>query len=111
MEAKAIRRTVAAALVAVGIAVTIPSAVQACSGAVIQTYSTSGSVVRVTVKNTSMSTFVGGVQVNAKVAGVAVVGSAPVMLFPGQSACVDVAFLGAVGSVTSVGISESPTPF
>ena len=111
MEAKAIRRTVAAALVAVGIAVTIPSAVQACGGAVVQTYSTSGSVVRVTVKNTSSATFVGTVKVNAKIANLSVWGSAPVVLFAGQSACVDVGFAGSVGGVNSVGIQDDPQPF
>lgn len=110
MEAKAIRRTVAAALVAVGIAVTIPSAVQACSGAVVQSYSTSGSVVRVTVKNTSSATYVGSVKVNAKVANVSVWGSAPVILFPGQSATIDVGFVGTVGGVTSVGMTDDGSP-
>ena len=87
------------------------SPVLAASPIAVTGYSLSGSIVMVTVKNTSSSPVVGSVTVAAKVYGIQVFSVTPVALSGNQSATVGVAFVGPVSKVLSCGVDDDVTPY
>jgi len=101
--------TVVAAALAV-LALTGP-AVAGSSALTLQGSNANGSVVCVVVKNTSLLPRIGMVNVQAMVNGMQVFGTAGVLLLPGQTATVNVAFTGTVSNVASVSLSDDTTPY
>ncbi len=75
-------------------------------------YTTSGTVVYVSVTNGDASTLSGTVAVTASVNGLSLTAFAPCTVPGGTTATVPVALPGAPSNVTSCGMSnDSPTPF
>jgi hypothetical protein len=77
----------------------------------VQGVTSCGSSAVVTVRNTSFLMSLGTVRVEATVNGVTSVGSASVLLLPGQTSSVGVRFGGVISSVLSVGVTDNPNPF
>ena len=98
---------VAMALAAVSLAL---PALAGSSNLVVQGSAPHGSLVTVSVKNTSMLPRVGTVMVQANVGGIQVLMMMPVMLSGGQSMDVNLGFSSTVSCVTSVSIQDSPVP-
>jgi hypothetical protein len=100
----------AIAAVALTALMLIATPAAAASPITVSGYSLNGSIVMVTVKNTSSSPVVGTVAVQAKVGGLSVFSLAPVSLSGNQTATVGVAFVGSVGKILSVGVTDDQMP-
>jgi len=88
----------------------VASPALAASSITVQGVSSSGSMVTVTVRNSSCMLSLGTVRAEATVNGTRMTTSASVLLLPGQTATVSMRFDGIVGQILSVGISEDDHP-
>lgn len=70
----------------------------------------SGSIVQVTVKNTTSAPVTGTVAVQAIVGDTAIWSLVPVVLLGGQCATVSAGFTGSVSKTLSVGLTDDPNP-
>ena len=103
--------TVAVAALAAVIFLAVPAPAQAANGVNVTNTTISGSVVRVSVKNTSSAPYTGYVAVKALVGDTPIWSFVPIVLMPGQCTTASAGFSGAVGSTMKVGITDSPNPF
>jgi hypothetical protein len=99
----------AVAIVASLVVTAVPA--DAASSIAVTGYSLNGSLVMVSVRNTSSEPTVGQVAVVAKVGGLQVFSVTPVALSGNQSATVGVAFIGTVSKVLSCGLQDEQNPF
>jgi membrane associated rhomboid family serine protease len=105
------RFTVAVAAMAAVIFLAVPAPAQAATGVNVVSTTISGTVVKVSVRNSSAAPYTGYVGVKALVGGTAVWSFVPVVVFPNQCTSVSAGFSGTVGGVATVGMTDSPTPF
>ena len=109
MASNWIKRSAAAAL-AMAAVMMVASPAVAASSITVQNVTSSGSIVTVTVRNSSMLLSLGTVRVEANVSGSTSVKTASVLLLPGQTANVSVKFGGTIGTLLSVGICDDSNP-
>ena len=83
----------------------------ASSSVVVKSYAINGSVVQMTVKNTTLLPVTTTVSVQATVNGVTVWSSVPVVLLGGQQASVSAGFTGLVSKVMTLGIADDCNPY
>ena len=83
----------------------------AASSITVQSVSSCGSTVTVTVHNASSFMSLATVRAEATVNGTPMTASSSVALLPGQTARVSLKFGGVVSSVLGVGLSDDSTPF
>ena len=105
---KRTRSMVVVAVLMGAILLTAPAT--AASSLIVTNQTTNGSVVKVTVKNTSILPVTTVILVQVQVGGTTVWGTAPVVLLGGQTASVGVGFTGTVAKVLSVGINDECVP-
>jgi len=89
----------------------VASPTLAASNITVQNVSSCGSVVTVTVRNSSLLLSYGTIRAEATVNGTRTTVSTSVLLLPGQTANVGLKFSGAVSSLLSVGVYDDSSPF
>ena len=106
---KRTRSMVVVAVLMGAILLTAPAV--AASSVIVTNQTINGSMVKVTVKNTSFLPVTTVVMVQVQVGGMTTWGTAPVVLLGGQSASVGVGFTGTVTKVLCVGINDEYVPY